>query len=190
MGPWDPNWRPDPSGRRLLVYRAARWGAVFAAVIFGILVVVATAAAPAAAEAFPDAQVAAGIVIAVFSLPGLALLGAALTPAALGTRTSAASAGLAIGVGVPVAALASAMIGAFIIGELAGEPGEGSEVAGQILRAGVTAAVRISPLIALGSVGWVVLVRWLGRAALAIPATGPDSDSAVSPGRGPRPPGG
>ena len=168
MGPWDPNWRPDPSGRRLLVIRAARWGAVASAVIFAPLVVVATVATPSAIEAFPGWQIAAGIAIALFSLPGLALLGAGLTASALGNRTSAASAGLAIGVGVPVAAVTSAMIGAFFIGELAGHPGQGSEMAGQILRAGVTAAVRISPLIALASAGWVVLVRWIGRAALAV----------------------
>jgi hypothetical protein len=161
MGPWDPNWRPDPSGRRLLVIRAARWGAVAAAVIFGSLVVVATIVTPPASGAFPGAELLDGIAIAVFSLPGIALLGAGLTPAALGTRTSAAGAGLAIGIGVPVAAVTSAMIGAFFVVELAGDPGQGSKAAGDILRAGVTAAVRIAPLIALGSVAWVALVRRL-----------------------------
>ena len=42
MGPWDPNWRPDPTGRRLVAIRAARRGALAAAVIFGALEVVAT----------------------------------------------------------------------------------------------------------------------------------------------------
>ena len=37
MGPWDPNWRPDPTGRRLEAIRAARRGALAAAVIFGAL---------------------------------------------------------------------------------------------------------------------------------------------------------
>ena len=206
MGPWDPNWRPDPSGRRLQVIRTARWGALLSAFIFGLLVIVATALAPPVAEAFPDARLAAGIDVALFSLPALALLGAALTPAALGTRTSAASAALAIGVGVPVAAVTSAMIGVFILGELAGHPGQGSEFAGRFLRAGVTAAVGIAPLIALGSVGWVVLVRRLGRTALAnafvesgpavesavvesaAAAEDPASDADVRPGRGPHPP--
>ncbi len=178
MGPWDPNWRPDPSGRRLLVIRAARWGALASAIIFGALVVVATVVTPLA-SAFRGAELVDGIVIALFSLPGLALLGAGLTPAALGTRTSAAGAGLAVGVGVPVAAVTSAMIGAFFVVELAGDPGQGSKAAGDILRAGVTAAVRIAPLIAVGSVAWVVFVRRLGRAALA-----------VSPEPEPRRPGG
>ena len=37
MGPWDPNWRPDPTGRRLEAIRVARRGALAAAVIFGTL---------------------------------------------------------------------------------------------------------------------------------------------------------
>ena len=37
MGPWDPNWRPDPTGHRLVAIRAARRGAIVAAVIFGAL---------------------------------------------------------------------------------------------------------------------------------------------------------
>ena len=57
--------------------------------------------------------------VAALSLPGLALLGAGLTPAALGSRTSAASAGLAMGVGVPVAAVASAMIAIWIVAAFA-----------------------------------------------------------------------
>ncbi len=46
MGPWDPNWRPDPTGRRLEAIRAARRGALAAAVIFGPLEVLATVVAP------------------------------------------------------------------------------------------------------------------------------------------------
>ena len=105
------------------------------------------------------------MIVALFSLPGLALLGAGLTSAALGSRSSAASAGLAIGVGSPVAAVTSAMIGAFIIVGLVAGAGRGGDVAGTLLRAGVTAAVRISPLIALGSVAWVALVRRVGSRA-------------------------
>lgn len=187
MGPWDPNWRPDPSGRRLEVIRAARWGALLAAGIFGCLVVVATIAALAVPEAIPI-EIVAGAVVALFSLPGLALLGAGLTPAALGTRTSAAGAGLAIAVGVPVAALLSAMIGAFIVGELAERAGAGSVLAGQILRVGVTAAVRISPLVALGSATWVLLVRRLGRRAVRSSLS--DAAETLSRGGGPRPQGG
>ena len=163
MGPWDPNWRPDPTGQRLATIRAARSGALASAVIFGVLVVVAAVLAPVAASSVPGADLLAGIFIALFSLPALALLGAALTPAALGSRSSAAGAGLAMGVGMPVAAVTSAMIGAFFFVWIAQGSDEGFDVAGQILRGGVTAAVRIWPLVALASVGWVVLMRRVGR---------------------------
>lgn len=110
-----------------------------------------------------------GFLVALFSLPGLALLGAGLTPAALGSRLSATSAGLAMGVGVPVAAVTSAMIGAFVVVSfvVAAARGDGvargADAAGLLLRAGVIAAVRISPLIAVASAAWVLLVRRLAR---------------------------
>ena len=42
---------------------------------------------------------------------------------------------------------------------------DATAIAGQLLRGGVTAAVRISPLIALGSILWVALVRRFARVA-------------------------
>jgi hypothetical protein len=163
MGPWDPNWRPDPTGRRLEGMRVARRGALASAVIFGTIVAVAIGIAPPVAASIPGSDLQSGAIVALFSLPGLALLGAGLTSAALGSRSSALSAGLAIGVGSPVAAVTSAMIGAFIgVGMVRGAS-VGGDVAGTLLRAGVTEAVRISPLIALGSLGWVLLVRRSGR---------------------------
>ena len=166
MGPWDPNWRPDPTGRRLEAIRVARRGAMAAAVIFGALEIVATVVAVPAGSMLTDARPVLGFGLALFSLPALALLGAGLTSAALGTPPTAASAGLAMAVGVPVAAVTSAMIGAFVLVGLAGTAAghvDGAEVAGVLLRTGVTAAVRISPLIALASIVWVLLVRRLGR---------------------------
>ena len=164
MGPWDPNWRPDPTGRRLVAIRAARLGALLAAVFFGGLVLVAALVAPPLASTTPGVELAAGVIIAVASLPALALLGAGLTSAALGTRSSAASAGLAMAVGAPVAAVTSAMICTFLVG-LAPVHINSLDAAGRVLRVGVSAAVRIAPLIALGSVGWVVLLRRLGPRA-------------------------
>jgi hypothetical protein len=161
-GPWDANWRPDPTGQRLAAIRVARRGALASAVIFGVLVVVAAALAPVATSSLPGADQAAGVVIALFSLPAVALLGAALTSSARASRSSAAAAGLAMGVGVPVAAVTSAMIAAFFVVWIVKGSGEGFDLAGQILRGGVTAAVRIWPLIALASVAWVVLVRRVG----------------------------
>jgi len=51
------------------------------------------------------------------------------------------------------------MIGAFVLSGVAYSLEQAAMTAGEILRGGVTAAVWISPLIALGSVAWVVLVR-------------------------------
>ncbi len=162
MGPWDPNWRPDPTGRRLIAIRVARRGALASALMFGALVVVATLVShPLPARA--GADLAVGVVLALFSLPALALLGAGLTAAALGSRPSAASAGLAMGVGVPVAAVTSTMIGVFLLVGIVPGVGDGMSAAGMVLRSGVKAATAISPLIALASLAWVVLVRRLGR---------------------------
>ena len=47
----------------------------------------------------------------------------------------------------------------FIIVGIFSGASRGGDAAGTLLRAGVTAAVRISPLIAIGSAGWVMLVR-------------------------------
>jgi len=194
MGPWDPNWRPDPTGRRLEAMRSARRGAWVAALIFGTLVIAATMVAPPFVSSVPGTELPVGALIALFSLPGLALLGAGLTQAALGSRSSAATAGLAIGIGSPVAAVTSAMIGAFIGVGIARGASVGGDVAGTLLRIGVTEAVRISPLIALCSLAWVALVRRsareanVGSEAPSESAT-PAKDEVVGrfrPGRGPR----
>ncbi|MBA3234813.1 MAG: hypothetical protein H0T59_02320 [Chloroflexi bacterium] len=161
MGPWDPNWRPDPTGQRLIAIRASRRGAITSAVLFGGLEFVSVMAAPPPIAAVPRDELLVALVITLFSIPALALLGAALTSAALGSRASAASAGLAIGVGVPVAAVASVMIGGFIVGGIAGGFERGADVAGDVLTTGVTAAVRISPLIAIAATGWAIVVRRL-----------------------------
>ena len=190
MGPWDPNWRPDPTGRRLVAIRAARRGALAAAVIFGTLEVVATIVALPIDTTRSGPTPLVGLMLALFSLPALALLGAGLTSAALGTPPTAASAGLAMGVGVPVAAVSSAMIGAFVLVGLGGAASgqmDGADVAGVLLRAGVTAAVHISPLIAIASVVWVLLVRRLARPETTTgSAHQGHSMSWLRRGRGPR----
>ena len=183
MGPWDPNWRPDPTGHRLAGMHAARRGAFAAAAIFGSLVVIASVIPPPLVPSVPQMDLPAGIVIALFSMPGLALLGAGLTSAARGSRSSAVSAGVAIGIGSPVAAVTSAMIGAFILVGVMDGASIGGDVAGTMLRAGVTAAVRISPLIALGSAGWVMLVRRFGppvHLPLGEPSSTERSDTSSS----------
>jgi hypothetical protein len=167
MGPWSPNWRPDPSGRRLAGIRAARRGAVLAAGIFGALETIAVLRAPADTPSLSGASLIGALEVAAVSVPGLALLGAGLTGAALGSRASAAMAGVAMGVGVPVAAVTSVMIGAFVLSGVVYSLEEAAMIAGEILRGGVTAAVWISPLIALGSVAWVVIVRRVQPRVLA-----------------------
>lgn len=195
MGPWDPNWRPDPTGRRLEAIRVARRGALAAAVIFGALEVVATVVAIPVDPTLSGATPLVGVMLALFSLPALALLGAGLTSAALGEPSTAASAGLAMGVGVPVAAVTSAMIGAFVLVGLLGAAtghADGGIVAGAMLVVGVTAAVRISPLIALASIAWVLLVRRLGRPLTTTGQAAREGRrlSWLRRGRGPRRPGG
>lgn len=161
ISPSDPQWVPDPTGERLAMIRASRRGAVFSTVLFVPVVWAATAITPPEGFGTPEG---AGIWALVMSLPGLALLGAALTPSALGSRVSAASAGLAMGVGVPVAAVASAMIGVYLFVALLKGFDPAGTAAGLVLQDGVIAAIRVSPLIAAASVVWVIIVRrWARR---------------------------
>lgn len=139
---------------------------------FGLVVAVAVFLSPPEGLGAPNG---AGVWVLVMALPGLALMGAGLTPAALGSRMSAASAGLAIGVGAPVAAVASAMLGTYVLVSLvlAMDPtptrdamATAADIAGVVLRDGVIAAARVSPLVVIASVSWVVVVRrWIDPAA-------------------------
>lgn len=156
LSPSHPRWEPDPTGQRLATIRAARRGALLAALIFGVVVAVAVWLNPPEGAGAPAS---AGFLVCVMSLPGLAMLGAALTPAALSSRASAVSAGVAMGVGVPVFAVLSAMLAVWIVVGLLVSHDTAGDVAGLVLRDGVTAAVRISPLIVVGCVAWVWLVR-------------------------------
>lgn len=150
--PWSPSWRPDESGSRRVVIQAARRGALLAGMLYLPICVLA----PVPSEV--PGQV--GIAVAVSGLPGVALLGAGLAPSTLGSRVDAAVTGIAFGIGSPVAAVTSLVIAALVIGSAAGRAG----VAGDVLRAGITAALGITPLVAVGATIWVVAVRWLGRA--------------------------
>ena len=163
LSPSHPQWEPDPTGQRLATIRAARRGALLAALIFGAILAVAVWLNPPDGAAAPAG---AGFLVCVMSLPGLAMLGAGLTPAALGSRASAVSAGVAMGVGVPVFAVLSAMFAIWIVVGLLVDHDTAGDVAGLVLRDGVTAAVRISPLIGVGCVFWVWMVR-----RLAVPVT-------------------
>jgi len=159
--PWSPQWRPDPTGRRLAGIRTARRGALLASVAY-----VPLAAAALATSELPRG-VALLLVLAIGS-PGVALLGAGLAPAALGSKVDAVAVGIAFALGCPVAAVTSIVIGAFVFSLFwPGEP----DLAGPILRAGVGAALGIAPLVALISAAWVVAIRWLDRSRGSRPPT-------------------
>ena len=161
--PWSPNWRPDPSGRRLAAIRMARRGGLLAAVLFAPVGAAGMAMLPAIEPLLtPPASVLAGLA----GIAGVALLGAGLAPAALGSRIDGAVVGLALGLGVPVAAVTSALIGTYLAGSAIDGFDEGGRLAGQVLRSGVSGAIRLSPLIGLASVVWVVMVRRWGAVAL------------------------
>ncbi len=144
--PWSPNWRPDETGRRLTMIRAARRGALLAAIVY----------LPLGALAPMDDKVPRDIamIVVALGLPGVALLGAGLAPTTIGSRIDAVVAGVAFGLGGPVAAVTSLVIGAFVFGALLG-----ADLAGPVLRAGESAAVAIAPLVAVGAAVWVVTVR-------------------------------
>jgi hypothetical protein len=91
----------------------------------------------------------------VSGVAGIALLGAGLAPAALGSRIDAAVVGLAIAIGGPVAATASFVIWGWLMDSWL----VAQFVAAQFLRTGVSAAVQVAPLVALGAAAWVVILR-------------------------------
>ena len=143
--PWSPNWRPDPTGRRLAGIRTARRGALLAGIAY----------LPLGAAVFATSQLPREIALLTLAigLPGVALLGAGLAPAALGSRIDAVVVGVAFAIGCPVAAVTSIVIGAFVLG--------GADLAGSILQAGVRAAESVAPLVAVVAAGWVLAVRRL-----------------------------
>lgn len=160
MGPLDPNWPPDASGRRLATIRIARRGALLAAALFAPIGLLATSFIPTVEPT--GAPVGAAAIAGLAGLAGVALLGAGLTPAALGSRIDALAVGVAMAIGVPVAAVTSALIGTFMSGSVLGGFDEGAALAGKMLRAGVTDATRTAPLVILAATVWVLIVRRWG----------------------------
>ncbi|MGK2849781.1 MAG: hypothetical protein ACSLFN_02570 [Candidatus Limnocylindrales bacterium] len=155
--PWSPNWRPDETGERLRSIRAARRGALLAVLAYAPVAWLAASVAPAPIEA--------GLGAAAIGVPGVALLGAGLTPSTLGSRAWAAISGLAFAVGAPVAAVTSLVIGGFVLDSFIGDS---ARFGGPFLRAAVTAATSVVPAVALASLLWVVAVR-----RFSLPRPGP-----------------
>jgi hypothetical protein len=164
--PWSPNWRPDPTGRRLVAIRSSRRGAFWAVLLLWPLVLLAAFTTPGATD-LPDARLV--VLVAALSWPGLALLGAGLAPAAVGSRVDAAVAGIALAIGAPVAAITSALIGVGIFlaiynaGDFEYLPRLPSDFTGTVLgltiRLGVLGALRVAPLVAVAVGAWLVVVR-------------------------------
>jgi hypothetical protein len=144
--PWSPNWRPDASGRRLASIRTMQRGAVLAGALYALVVALAIGLS---SERLDFATMAAAV-----GLPGVALLGAGLAPATLGSWLEAAMGGLALAIGAPVAAVTSILIGGFVIGATAGH-----DLTAMILRAGVTTALGVAPVVALAAAIWVLALR-------------------------------
>lgn len=142
--------------------RMARRGALLAAVLFAPIGAVGMAILPAID---PLGTPIASSLAALAGLTGVALLGAGLAPAAVGSRIDGLVVGVALGIGVPVAAVTSALIGTFMAGSMLHGFDEGARLAGHVLRGGVGGAVRLAPLIALASALWVVAVRRWGIAS-------------------------
>ena len=103
--------------------------------------------------------------LAALAWPGLALLGAGLAPATLGSRVDAAAAGLALGIGAPNAAVLSTVIGVAVVVAFSGVSARMGEAVGLTIRLGVLGAIRFAPLVALAVVAWVLLVRRAGTTA-------------------------
>jgi hypothetical protein len=157
--PWSPNWRPDPTGRRLIAIRSSRRGAFWAGLLLWPLVLLAAFTTPSVLDRAADPRQIA--LIAALSWPGLALLGAGLAPAALGSRIDAVVAGVALGIGAPIAAIASTMISvAIVVGLLSHDLGVGvGEALGLTIQLGVLGATRLAPLVAIAVTIWIVIVR-------------------------------
>jgi hypothetical protein len=155
VDPWSPNWRPDPSGRRLAMIRASRRGALLAGLVLWPLIWLAILT-----SRIDDTwTIPAAILVPAFSWPALALLGAGLGPAALGSKVDGVVAGLALAIGAPVAAVTSTAIGSFILAAVLTSSSRAAETFGLTVRTGVLEAIRMAPWLAAAAVIWVIAVR-------------------------------
>ncbi len=152
--PWSPNWRPDPTGGRLIAIRAARRGALLAGILYLPTGAIALVMSPIAMT--DEVR----LLVLVIGLPAVALLGAGLAPTTIGSRIDAVVAGIALAIGAPVAAVTSIFIGAVVLDVFAPRS---IDLVGPVLRGGVTAAIGVAPLVALASTTWVIAVRRLSR---------------------------
>lgn len=128
--------------------RAARRGAFLAGLLYVPIGIVAATTS--------NSDPAIETMAIAIGLPGVALLGAGLAPAAFGSRVDAVVVALALAIGAPVAATTSLVIGGWVVDSWIGNS---TLFAAPFLRAGVSAAMQVAPLVALGAAAWVVILR-------------------------------
>ena len=148
-----------------MAIRSSRRGAFWAGLLLWPLALLASFTTPGVPAEIQPRHI---LLIAALTWPGLALLGAALAPTAVGgSRIDAVAAGVALGVGAPIAAITSTLISVtIIVGLLSRQLGlELGEALGTTIRIGVLGAVRFAPLIALAVVVWLLVLRRLRVAA-------------------------
>ena len=130
-----------------------------AALMLGGVTVIAGVVAPEAA----GRPVTVPIAIAVMAIPAHALLGAGLAPTAVGSRVDAVVVGVALAIGAPVAAALSTGIAVFVVLATSDLDEFAGSAVGEVIRMGVGSAFRVSPLLALAAVIWVIAIRALDR---------------------------
>lgn len=133
--------------------------------VFGLLAYLGVAAVAVAGEATDRPLLGIGLLVGI---PAVMLLGAGLASAANGSRIDAAAVAVAFAVGMPVAAVTSLVIAGWILdGFAAGR----LDIAGDVLRRGVSEAVQAAPAVALAAIAWVAAVRrWASNLPPAPPA--------------------
>ncbi len=138
-----------------MAIRSSRRGALLAGLLLWPLVLLAAITTPGAFEV----DLRRVVLVAALSWPGLALLGAGLAPAALGSRIDATVAGIALALGAPIAAIMSTLIGVAIIASISSTGAGVGEALGMTIRLGVMGALRWAPLLVIVVVVWLVVVR-------------------------------
>lgn len=144
--------------------------------MLGGVTVIAGVVAPEAA----GRPLAVPIAIAVMAIPALALLGAVLAPTAVGSRVDAVVVGVALAIGAPVAAALSTGIAVFVVLATSDLDEFAGSALGEVIRMGVGSAVRVSPLLALVAVIWVIAIRALDRRAADVATRSPAAVSSLS----------
>jgi hypothetical protein len=139
--------------------RTARRGALLSAVLLGGVTAIAALLAPEAA----GRPLTVPVAITAMAIPALALLGAALAPTAVGSRVDAVLAGVAFAIGAPVAAALSTATAVFVVVGVSDYTALTGLAVGEVIRMGVTSAVRVAPLVGSAALTWVLTVRLLGR---------------------------